>query len=94
MPVSRSSLILKATGARRLFDDYLKFLKLVHNTPAFNMNGGVMVTPDDLPNDENLYPILLYATLLHSDKCLFGGMGGMAESIKTMQILQAVFRCR
>jgi trimethylamine--corrinoid protein Co-methyltransferase len=85
--------IVDMEGNRRkaMFDDYLKFLKLVHNTPAFNMNGGVMVTPDDLPNDDNLYPTMLYATLLHSDKCLFGGMGGRAESMKTMQILQAVF---
>lgn len=82
---------LEGNRRKALFDDYLKFVKLVHNTPAFNMNGGVMVTPDDLPNDENLYPILLYATLLHSDKCLFGGMGGKAESVKTMQMLQAVF---
>lgn len=80
-------------GNRReaMFADYLKFLKLVHTTPAFNMNGGVMVTPADLPNDENLYPVLLYAAMLHSDKCLFGGMGGKTESLKTMQILQAVF---
>jgi trimethylamine--corrinoid protein Co-methyltransferase len=85
--------IVDMEGNRRkaMFNDYLKFLKLVHNTPAFNMNGGVMVTPDDLPNDDNFYPTMLYATLRLSDKCLFGGMGGRAESLKTMQILQAVF---
>lgn len=80
-------------GNRRkaTFQDYLNFVKLVHNTPFFNINGGVMVTPDDLPNDETLYPIMLYATLLHSDKCLFGGMGGRRESEMTMQILQTAF---
>lgn len=82
---------LEGNRRKALFDDYLKFLKLVHNTPAFNMNGGVMVTPDDLPNDDNFYATMLYATLLHSDKCLFGGMGGKSESLKTMQMLQAVF---
>jgi trimethylamine--corrinoid protein Co-methyltransferase len=80
-------------GNRRLakLEDYLKFIKLVHNTPAFNMNGGVMVTPDDLVNDKTLYPVMLYATLLHSDKCLFGGMGGRIESMMTMDILKAAF---
>jgi trimethylamine--corrinoid protein Co-methyltransferase len=80
-------------GNRRMahFSDYLNFLKLVHNTPAFNINGGVMITPDDLKNDETLYPVMLYAALLHSDKCLFGGMGGKAESEMTMEILKTVF---
>ncbi|MDJ0784106.1 MAG: trimethylamine methyltransferase family protein [Desulfosarcinaceae bacterium] len=85
--------IADLAGNRRKarFDDYLTFVKLVHATPAFNMNGGVMVTPDDLPNDVNLYPTLLYATLVHSDKCLFGGMGGREESRNTMQMLMALF---
>lgn len=80
-------------GNRRkaTFRDYLDFIKLVHNTPFFNINGGVMVTPDDLPNDETLYPIMLYATLLLSDKCLFGVMGGRRESEMTMQLLQSFF---
>ena len=67
---------LEGNRRKAMFDDYLTFLKLVHNTSAFNMNGGVMVTPADLPNDDNLYPAMLYAALLLSDKCLFGGMGG------------------
>jgi trimethylamine--corrinoid protein Co-methyltransferase len=85
--------IVDLEGNRRnaRFDDYLKFLKLVQTTPAFHMNGGVMVTPDDLTNNDNFYPTMLYATLLLSDKCLFGGMGGRSESLKTMQMLKAVF---
>lgn len=82
--------IVDREGTRRsaTFDDYIKFLKLVHETPFFNMNGGVMVTPNDLPNDDTLYPAMLYATLLHSDKCVFGGMGGKEESLMTMEMLQ------
>ena len=82
---------LEGNRRKARFGDYLKSLKLVQATPLFNMNGGVMVTPDDLPNDDNFYPTLLYATLLLSDKCLFGGMGGKTESLKTMQLLQAAF---
>lgn len=80
-------------GNRRMakFRDYMNFVKLVHTTPFFNINGGVMITPDDIPNDENLYPRMLYATLLHSDKCLFGGMGGIKESTITMDLLKIMF---
>ena len=85
--------ILDREGRRRsaFFSDYLNFLKLVHATPEFKINGGVMVTPEDIPSDELLYPKLLYATLLHSDKCIFGGMGGKSESEMTMEMLKAVF---
>ena len=84
--------ILDREGRRRsaFFSDYLNFLKLVHATPEFKINGGVMVTPEDIPSDELLYPKLLYATLLHSDKCIFGGMGGKSESEMTMEMLKAV----
>ncbi|MCG8533050.1 MAG: trimethylamine methyltransferase family protein, partial [Desulfovibrionales bacterium] len=80
-------------GNRRsaLFSDYLNFLKLVHATQDFHINGGVMVTPEDIPNTDTLYPSLLYATLLHSDKCIFGGMGGRPESEMTMEMLKAAF---
>ena len=80
-------------GNRRmaLFSDYLKLLKLVQTTPYFNMNCGVMITPDDIPNNEALYPTMLYAALHHTDKCLFGGMGGKDESEMTMALLQTAF---
>ena len=73
------------------FSDYINFLKLVHNTPYFNINCGVMVTPDDLPNDETLFPVMLYTALLHTDKCFFGGMGGNKESEMTMEMLKTAF---
>ena len=80
-------------GNRRLatFRDYMNFVRLVHATPHFNINGGVMVTPDDIPNDTYLYPRMLYATLVHSDKCLFGGMGGASESRVTMEMIKCAF---
>ncbi|MCG8686686.1 MAG: trimethylamine methyltransferase family protein [Desulfobacterales bacterium] len=85
--------IADLTGTRRsaLFSDYINFVKLVHETPFFHINGGVMVTPEDLPNDEALYPRMLFATLCLSDKCLFGGMGGKIESEMTMALLMAAF---
>ncbi len=72
------------------YDDYITFLKLVQQTPHFNINGGVMVTPCDIDQD-NLYQIMLNATLNHSDKCIFGGMGGQREAEMTMDMLNIVF---
>ena len=75
---------------KAVLNDYLTFLKLVQQTPYFKMNGGVMVTPSDLPS-EKLYPIMLYYALRHSDKCLFGGMGGGEETRTIMEMLKIVF---
>ncbi len=72
------------------YDDYVTFLKLVHQTPYFHLNGGVMVTPSDIDQD-NLYQIMLYSTIMHSDKCIFGGMGGTREAKMTMDMLSIVF---
>lgn len=85
--------IAEPDGTRRpaTFEDYVTFVKLVHATDLFHINGGVMVTPADLPNDDTLYPNMLYTTLRMSDKCLFGGMGGREESRMTMALLMAAF---
>jgi len=72
------------------YKDYIKFLKLVHQTDYFNINGGVMVTPDEI-NKTNIYPMMLYTTLEYTDKCIFGGMGGKEECEMTMDILGMMF---
>lgn len=79
-------------GTRRkaVLQDYISFLKLVHQTPFFKINGGVMVTPSDI-EPAYLYPIMLYFAMIHSDKCLFGGLGGKAETKAVMDLLQIVF---
>lgn len=84
--------ITDADGFKRkaVLDDYITFLKLVHQTSFFKINGGVMVTPSDL-HTQPLYPVMLYLALLHSDKCLFGGLGGLDESIAIMDMLKIVY---
>ena len=49
-----------------------------------------MVTPSDL-HTQPLYPVMLYLALLYSDKCLFGGLGGLDESIAIMDMLKIVY---
>ncbi len=85
-------LVADADGNTRKakFTDYLDFLKLVHQTPYFNLNGGVMVTPCDLKSEE-MYPVMLYSTMVYSDKCIFGGLGGTREAEMTMDMLKIVF---
>ncbi|MFZ5945621.1 MAG: trimethylamine methyltransferase family protein [Bacillota bacterium] len=85
-------LIADAHGNSRLamYDDYLNFLKLVHESQFFKINGGVMVIPADLKPNE-MYPLMLYTTLIHSDKCIFGGLGGFDETNLIMDILGLAF---
>lgn len=85
-------LITEYDGTERpaVYDDYIKFLKLVHKTDYFNINGGVMVTPSDI-GTENVYPLMLYSTIEHSDKCIFGGMGSEEEVQMSMDILKILF---
>lgn len=80
----------EGTRRKAVMQDYFTFVKLVHQTPFFNMNGGVMVTPSDLPYTP-IYPIMLLIALTHSDKCMFGGLGGAKECEMIMDILQIVF---
>lgn len=85
-------IITESDGRERpaVYKDYRDFLKLVQQTSYFNINGGVMVTPNDLVN-KNVYPTMLLSAIIHSDKCLFGGMGGFEESKMTMNMLKILF---
>ncbi len=85
-------IITEMDGRERpaVYKDYIEFLKLVQQTPYYNINGGVMVTPNDLKN-KNVYPTMLLSTIIHSDKCLFGGMGGFEESNMTMNMLKILY---
>ena len=80
----------EGTRRKAVLQDYLTFVKLVHQTSFFKINGGVMVTPSDLSYSP-MYPYMLYIALSHSDKCMFGGIGGARESEMIMDMLQIVF---
>jgi trimethylamine--corrinoid protein Co-methyltransferase len=65
--------IIMADGRRRdsLLSDYIAFVKLTHQCEDFNLNGGILAQPCDVPADKS-HLIMLYAAILHSDKCLIG----------------------
>ncbi|MDQ7095140.1 trimethylamine methyltransferase family protein [Desulfosporosinus sp. PR] len=80
----------EGTRRKALLEDYTTLVKLVHQTPFFNINGGMMVTPTDL-QPTPIYPMMLLIALSHSDKCMFGGLGSAKEAEMIMNILQIVF---
>lgn len=69
--------------------DYVKFLKLFHQSDYHNANGGVLVQPGDVP--EHSIVAMLYATLLHTDKALVAGSGKADDVEKMMDLLGIVF---
>lgn len=64
--------VMEADGTLRdaLMADYIKFAKLVHQSPIFKINGGILAQPNDVP--ANIASLsMVYAAMLYSDKCLF-----------------------
>jgi len=84
--------IIDEKGMRRpaMFYDYLNFLKLVQQCPLFNINGGILVQPADLPAGQS-FPTMLFAALTHSDKTLMAGAGGEKETKTVLDMLDIVF---
>ena len=63
--------IKEADGSLRdaLLSDYIKFAKIVHQSPIFKINGGILAQPNEVaPKLASLS--MVYAAMLHSDKCL------------------------
>lgn len=84
--------IINADGTKRtaVFSDYLNFLKLVHQCEHFNINGGVLVQPADIEANKS-FPLMLYANLIYSDKCIMGGPGGKEQTEIVFDMLRLVF---
>lgn len=77
-----SPTIIMPDGTRRyaMFQDYLDLLKLVHQSPCFFINGGILAQPSDL-SAATCFPVMIHAAALHTDKCLLG-MPGHAEDVR------------
>jgi len=87
-----ATFIIDEKGAKRnaRLSDYLNFLKLVQTCDHFSVNGGLLVQPSDIPYG-GPFPLLLYQSILHSDKCLMGGSDGALETQQTMDLLGICF---
>ena len=82
--------IIRADGSRRnaVLDDYIAFAKLTHQCEYFNINGGILAQPADVPADKS-HLVMLYAVIAHSDKGLIGipGTGKKMQEIMEMMAL-------
>jgi trimethylamine--corrinoid protein Co-methyltransferase len=70
--------------------DYREFLKLVHQCEHFNVNGGILIEPSDVDSEYNS-PVMLYNTIVHSDKVLIGMEGNAQQMAMLMEMLKIVF---
>ncbi len=70
--------------------DYIDFLKLVHQSDHFNVNGGILIEPSDVDSRYNS-PVMLYNTIVHSDKVLIGMEGNAEQMAILMDMLKIVF---
>lgn len=82
--------VVESDGTKRqaVVDDYVRFLKLFHQSDLFKINGGILVDPSDLP-PEVKYPVMLYYTMTHSDKCLIG-MQSTADQVRMTMDMVAI----
>ena len=66
-------------------EDYKTFLKLIHVSDVFKINGGIVCQPQDLAPDKS-WAGMAYMTILHSDKILFGQPGEEAQVRRIMEL--------
>lgn len=80
--------IIEINGNRRnaTLEDYIKFTKLIQNSPFINLAGGIVVQPFEL-KDKDSRLAMLYAALLYSDKCLMGFPGSAEEVEQQMDLI-------
>ncbi|SDP83520.1 trimethylamine methyltransferase family protein [Desulforhopalus singaporensis] len=84
--IDRDGRIRKGT-----LDDYIRFLKLVHCSDYFQTNGGILIQPSDLDNCRHNLELMIYNTLLHSDKALIGIEGSETQMSSMFDMLAFVF---
>lgn len=72
-PAYGASLIVTQDNRRRnaILADYLRIAKLVQSTPLLNLNGGVLVQPEDV-NTRLSSLVMIYSAACLSDKPLIG----------------------
>jgi trimethylamine--corrinoid protein Co-methyltransferase len=71
-------------------EDYVKFTKLYHQQKTFNVNGGIIVQPDDLPVD-NATLLMFYMAYLYSDKVMLTGTADEKQVEAMMEMAKAAY---
>lgn len=81
---------LDGTVREALVADYQTFLKLIEASDMFRINGGIVCQPQDMP-PELAWPAMIYMTLLHSEKVVFGMPGEKRLVEEIMELAAIVF---
>ena len=84
--------VVEADGTVRpaTLADYCRAAKLVHQSQWFQINGGILVQPEDAP--PGLASLaMVYAALTHSDKCLFSVPGPEPDVRRLMALAAALW---
>ncbi|MEH0021412.1 MAG: trimethylamine methyltransferase family protein [Desulfobacter sp.] len=89
------SAVCEWDGSRRDagLEDYITFAKLVHQSPHFKINGGILAQPGDIPAEQSQL-IMMYAAALCTDKCLLGIPGNNSQMQDIMELTAIRFRDR
>ena len=90
-PGSGSAFVSEVNGKKHdaLMSDYVNFIKLYHQADYYNANGGIVVQPTDI--GQSTIPMMLYATMVYSDKVIITGTGTAEEVERLMDMLGIVF---
>jgi len=79
-------------NARRnaTYEDYIAFTKLAGSSDNFDVVGGVLVEPNDIP-DKIRHGKMLYASVKYTDKCLMGSAMGEKKAQESVEMAGIVF---
>lgn len=79
-------------GTRRnaILEDYIEIARLIHQSPLFHINGGILAQPSDIPAKQS-HLIMLYTAMMNSDKCLMGVPGSQSEMEALMELVALRF---
>ena len=72
------------------YKDYIAFTKLCANSDNFDVVGGVLVEPNDLP-DYIRHAKMFQAAVKHSDKCLMGSAMGAKKAQECLEMAGILF---
>ncbi len=75
------------------YRDYIAFTKLCGNSDNFDVAGGVLVEPNDLP-DRIRHAKMFQAAVKHTDKCLMGSSMGDRKASECLEMAEIIFSSR
>lgn len=91
-PAYGSPNVLDMDGVRRngTLEDFHKFAKLSHMSPAMHMSGGVLCEPMDIPVPKR-HLHMVYSLVKHSDKPFMGMVTAKDRAQDTVEMAKIVF---